>query len=456
MKKTISLVLTSCIACTTACAEVKPANNEHYRYDLIPKGFAPSPTPAKQALSNAPLFEEPDVTVLMTLTGEQATDGFGWVAEDLGDINGDGAGDFIVTAPFFSTNVPFPAGKIYVYSGADGSILNSVTSPGVPVWGYSAKGAGDVDGDGTTDYIVGSFSSVMVFSGATHAVLHQWFKAGEFFGSSVTGAGDLNNDGFGDVIVGARYAGNKKASRGKVYAYSGKDGKLLWKRKGKAAGDQLGTATGAIGDVNNDGVPDVVVGARGVGDNEQGRAFILSGHNGHILRKLKPKGEPGLVTDGAGVTAGTFGLFHGFGVGDVNGDGIDDAYVGDYNAQTETVNGSGRGFLFSGATGKRLHIFDSENTGDGFGPARGVGDVNHDGHNDLFIAAYTYTGGSNAGKGYLYSGKDFTVLKTFTGTTANQFLGVDALGISDINNDGIDELMLTGSGILHIIAGAKH
>ena len=129
--------------------------------DLIPK--APTSqlikTKVQTKLTESDLFIEPEIDVLLSLFAEQNNDGFGWVAESLGDINGDGLGDFIVTAPFFSTNIPVPAGKFYVYSGGDGQVLNSVTSPGFAVWGYSAKAAGDVNNDGVTDYIVGSFAS---------------------------------------------------------------------------------------------------------------------------------------------------------------------------------------------------------------------------------------------------------------------------------------------------------
>lgn len=436
-----------------AYANEKISPPDNLLKDSIPKNLSKSATPATSQLFSSDLFEEPDVNLVRTFNGEQTGDAFGWVAENLGDINGDNVNDFIVTAPFYTTNLPFPAGKFYVYSGSDGTLLNSVTSPGVAVWGYSAKDAGDVNGDGVGDYIVGSFSSATVFSGATHAILQQWFKAGEFFGSAVTGVGDINDDGFDDVVVGARYASDNGNASGSVYAYSGKDGRLLWQRNGPQEGDELGTAAGRVDDLDYDGIPDVVIGARGAGDNDEGRAVVLSGRNGRLIHRLEPVGEPGLVTDGAGITAGTFGQFHAFGVGDVNGDQVADIYVGDYNAQQDGVPGTGRGFLYSGATGKRLHIFTAENPGDGFGPARGAGDVNGDGHNDLFIAAYTYTGGNFVGKGYVYSGADNSVLRTMTGTTPGQFLGVDALTLGDVNGDGFTDYLLTGSGVIHIIAG---
>ncbi|MEM9057371.1 MAG: integrin alpha, partial [Pseudomonadota bacterium] len=130
------------MAAAAASADPQPFNDP-----ALPKPYSTGEDAARERDGADKFFVEDDADVLLTLTGEQPGDGFGWVAEGLGDINGDGAGDFIVTAPFFSTNLQ-SAGKFYVYSGADGALLNSVTSPGVPLLGYSAKDAGDVDGDG--------------------------------------------------------------------------------------------------------------------------------------------------------------------------------------------------------------------------------------------------------------------------------------------------------------------
>jgi hypothetical protein len=146
--------------------------------------------------ANGP-FVEPDVTVIHALDGEQVGDGYGWVAENLGDINGDGVNDFITSAPFYVEN-GLVIGRAYVYSGADGALLNVVSGVGNDLLGYGATRAGDVNADGVPDYIVGASLGgyAQVYSGADHSLLLDLHGAGsDRFGFSVGAAGDVNGDG---------------------------------------------------------------------------------------------------------------------------------------------------------------------------------------------------------------------------------------------------------------------
>lgn len=403
---------------------------------------------AVTAVAASQFFVEPEVEVLATLYGEDPNTAFGWVAEDLGDINGDGISDLITSDPFLG------GGKIYVYSGADFTLLNSAADVGSGLFGYSATLAGDVNADGVPDYVAGGPGGsgiAIVYSGADHTVIRQWTgQEGESFGASVAGAGDVNGDGYGDILVGAT-AANEAA--GRVDAYSGKDGSLLWSRSGKRPQDFLGSAVGLVGDVNGDHVPDQVAGARAAGWRDRGEAYVLSGVNGATIHTLRPLGPAGDVP--------TFATFHASGAGDINRDGVPDVYIGDYNArggrtreELEQDSGTGRAYLFDGASGRRLYVFEAEALGDGFGPGRGIGDVNGDGFGDVFIGAYTSSAGAVAGgKGYVYSVRDRAVLRTMTGSQDFQFLGVDALDIQDVNGDGLRDYILTGFNVLHVIAG---
>ncbi len=392
---------------------------------------------AVSVLASGPLTE-PNAIVLQTFTGEQIGDAFGWVAADLGDINGDGVHDVIIPAPFYADESGNLTGKVYVYSGADGTLLHSVMGNGFEVLGYSANSAGDVNQDGVPDYAIGGIatSHVAVYSGANHTVLFDLYGAGgDRFGSAVAPAGDVNGDGYADLLVGAERASDTFFRAGRVYLFSGYDGSLLWSVGGEGASYLLGSAAGSVGDVTGDGVPDAVFGAYGApgatGTTSGGRAYVFSGVDGALVYTLQPEN-----------TAVVFGQFFASGAGDVDGDGTPDIFVADY----ADGGGNGRAYVFSGANGRRILLVNGK-PGDGLGPRRGLGDINGDGYSDLIVAAYTASRGAPfAGKTIVISGRDRTPLQTITGAIANDNLGVDALGVGDINGDGKMDFLVTAVG----------
>lgn len=391
----------------------------------------------------APPFVEDDATALYVLDGESAGDYFGWVAADIGDLDGDGVTEIAVPAIYDPTGGN-AAGRVYVYSGATGTEIVAHDGDAEDLFGYSTAAAGDVDGDGVPDYVVGApgnrFAAVpplgraVVYSGADHVVIHEVTPAvRSFFGSAVSGAGDLDGDGHDDFVVGAMA---NDGLTGQVTAYSGADAAVLWTADGRHAGDFFGSAAGLVGDVNGDGVPDIAAGAFGANGN-RGNAYVLSGADGSTIHVLKPLAD-----------ANTFGQFFASGAGDVDGDGVPDVFVGDYYADRGPRAGTGAAYVFSGATGRRLLVLRAENTGDGFGPGRAVGDVNDDGHADLIVASYTSSDGAPfAGEAHVISGRDGTTLRTITDTIANENFGVDALGLGDVNGDGLTDFLVTAVGL---------
>lgn len=397
------------------------------------------------ALAAGP-FVEPDVIRYQTFNGENIGDGFGWVGARISDLNSDGASEIIITAPFFNTAEATTTGKIYIYSGYDGRLLKTTIGTPQNLFGWSAADAGDVNFDGVSDYVIGGPGGqqgrAIVYSGKDHKVLYE-FKGeaeGDQFGSGVTGAGDVNGDGFGDVLVGAIGVSTVLTESGRIYLFSGQDGSVLWQKDGQAAQNRLGGGVGRIGDVNGDGTPDQIGAAVGAGGDGRGRAYIFSGKNGDILHTLEPTGPAG--------TPPTFGRFFASGAGDVNGDGVPDAFVGDYNAQRGEANSTGRAYFFSGADGSALQVVEAEADGDGIGPGRGIPDINGDGKADMIVAAWTSSAGAPAGgKVYLRSGADGSLLRTVTGSIANDSLGVDALSLGDVSGDGAPDYLLTAVGL---------
>ena len=265
--------------------------------------------------------------------------------------------------------------------------------------------------------------------------------ARENFGISVAGSGDSNGDGQVDLLVGANRADVSETitDTGRVYLLSGSDGAILWEQVGDTPQGMLGSGLGLVGDVNDDSVPDYVTAAPGAGDNGLGEAYLLSGVDGAVLFTLKPVAEKS--------SGGTFGTFFASGAGDVNADGTPDIFVGDYAAVRGDAADTGRAYIYSGVDGALLRTFEAQADGDGLGPGRGIPDINGDGHADLSLAAWQSSAVTpKGGKVYSYSGKDGRVLHTITGTIEQDALGLDALGVGDLNGDGALDYMLTAVG----------
>ncbi|MDX2114180.1 MAG: hypothetical protein SFZ24_00985 [Planctomycetota bacterium] len=319
--------------------------------------------------------------ILYTFNGGAVEDFLGISVSGAGDVNGDGFDDVIVGAPYHSSN-GYAVGRALVFSGATGAILYTFNGDAaLDFFGWSVSGAGDVNNDGFDDVIVGSypdaaFPTARVFSGATGQLLYSF--GGEFsFGWSVSDAGDVNNDGFDDVVVGAPQSFNNGPFSGTVRVFSGSTGGVLYAFNGDSAGDYFGYSVSGAGDVNNDGFDDLIVGAW-LDDNngvDSGSAQVFSGATGAVLHTFNGDSE----FDNFGFSVS--------GAGDVNNDGFDDVIVG---AILDDNNGtdSGSARVFSGATGAVLHTFNGDSAEDYFGwSVSGVGDVNNDGFDDLIVGA---------------------------------------------------------------------
>jgi hypothetical protein len=322
-------------------------------------------------------------------SGDSAGDQFGISVSGAGDVNGDGFDDLIVGARLDDNN-GVDSGSARVFSGATGAILYTFNGDSAgDEFGFSVSGAGDVDGDGFDDFVVGAWlddnngpdsGSARVFSGATGAVLYTFNgdSAVDQFGVSVSGAGDVDGDGFDDLIVGARFDDNNGGDSGSARVFSGATGAILYTFNGDSAGDEFGYSVSGAGDVDGDGVDDLIVGAFADDNNgpRSGSARVFSGATGAILYTFN--GDSAVDQFGVSVS----------GAGDVNNDGFDDLIVG---ALTDDNNGfnSGSARVFSGATGAILYTFNGDSAGDQFGiSASGAGDVNNDGFDDLIVGAF--------------------------------------------------------------------
>lgn len=387
-----------------------------------------------------------------TIVGESPGDQFGWLMDVVGDVDGDGAADFVVGAPTSDAGGD-NAGRAYVYSGATGALLHTFTGSAGQRMGFAVDGAGDVDGDGIPDAVVGGPAGgsgrVVVISGSDGSIIHDIAgeNTGDNFGRSVGRLGDVNADGFADFLATAPGNDTGGSETGKVYVVDGATGSFLATMSPQIPGEEFGSAVGGIGDLTGDGVPDFAVGASNATGG--GRIYVLSGADGETV--LFSIAAPPAVQD--------LGLFWLNSPGDIDGDGLNDIFAPDI-AGGSAGSGAGRAFVFSGADGSTLIDMTGEAAGDQFGMGRGIEDVNDDGVGDLFVAAWLNDqGGSNAGKAYVFSGADGSLLRSFVSTSPGENLGFDAIGIGDVTDDGIADFLISGGlsptspGRIHVVSG---
>ena len=394
-------------------------------------------------------------TAAATLSDGSGTDGHGYTVEGAGDIDGDGFDDVVVGAPFGSN-------AVYVYYGSasglastpDQTISSPLSGTSDDDWGWDVSGAGDVNGDGFDDVVVGARkwnsnvgkAVVLLGSGsglATTGTELDGSGAGQL-GSAVSGAGDVNGDGYDDVVV-----GEPSANSGTVYVYhgaaSGMDSTIQTTIVAGASAGNLGAAVGPAGDVNADGYDDIIIGDDG------GSGFAGEFHIHH--------GTPAGADTVAATTVTAAFAYSRLGAAvdtadDVNGDGYDDVVVGAFGNATVTPRVS----VYEGGAagvGAGADATITGPTGSSFGRATaGLGDVNGDGYGDILIGAQG-AGTSFQGLVELYlgspDGMQTSPESDATGTTTGLALGSALGGAGDVNGDGFDDfLVATGYGFYQV------
>ncbi|MBX7042016.1 MAG: FG-GAP-like repeat-containing protein, partial [Ignavibacteria bacterium] len=369
----------------------------------------------------------------MVLTGEGTNDRFGLPAVSAGDINGDGYGDIIIGAHEYNSYT----GKVHVYMyGMTGTLIPDLTMNGTQnsSYGKSVSNAGDVNGDGFADFVVGApygnngFGGAFIyFGGEDMDNLADVSLIGENisdnFGFCVSGAGDFNADGYSDVVVGAW---ENNFSTGKIYFYYGgsyMDSICDFSIIGPNQNSYFGYSLSEAGDVNGDGFGDIIVGAPA-----SDIAYIYYGWSEHFLANLNLDGPAG----------SSFGISVSGDV-DLNGDNFSDIAVGAY----AYLGYTGRVYVYLGGTVPNpwpVLTLQGESAGGLFGHSISlIKDINGDAFGEILIGSYGID--DFTGKAYLYLGKpllDGNVDLEIYGVVYSSF-GASVCDCGDINEDGFND-----------------
>lgn len=462
----------------------------------------------------------PAQQVLATLTGPAHGGNAGWAVALVNDLNGDGRGDFVLGMPFYDGN-GVDSGRVSVRSGLDQSVLLESSGGTGDHYGHALASLGDVNGDGRGDFAVGApyadngaalpdAGRVLIVSGLDGLTIASvsGTQANEHLGWSVAYAGKVGATP--RIVVGAPHhtvSGLVEAGRALLYTTSFT---LLRERRGTQTGEHFGLAVGGDADVDLDGTPDWIVGAPDFDSvfvlPDAGRVEVLSGATGNVLfAKSGSSAGPGfgaavaLIRDtngdfrgdfligaprfslGATPETGKAQLFTGvdgsllrehlgfaahehFGfavadLGDTNSDLRDDYVIGAPDAPGSIFGlpSTGVATIFSGVSGAKLGsiagLIDTPIAGRmGFSVAGGV-DVDLDGRADVIAAApFGEVYGEESGAGRVVKGNTAGQLHFFVGKTAGSQLGAEVEGIGDVDGDGVPDVAV-GAPREHLAVG---
>lgn len=342
----------------------------------------------------------------------------------------------------------------------------------------SIDAAGDVNGDGCDDIIIGRGGSgytVYAFWGSNTGLstVANWFVTRSStitsFGDQVAGAGDVNGDGYDDVLVGAPSYSIDLPYEGYAYLYKGGPTGLAkthsWAATGGGSCGEsdggFGKSMAAAGDVNGDGYGDVIIGALkyknpnlSFGGNKDGQAWVFYGSPTGLATTANWTIKSTQYASGLGSDVA--------GAGDVNGDGYDDVVIGEWNWDEGGDVGIGRIRIFAGSTNGLSTSPLSTVVGEPssvsptwFGLyVAGAGDVNGDGYDDVLVGSHYYRvlgDTQNRGRAYLYYGSPTGLVVTsdtnhpqyrwaLTGAPPQLNVGIWVAGLGDVNGDRLSDI----------------
>jgi hypothetical protein len=476
-------------------------------------------------------------------------DNLGYSVSSAGDINGDGIGDIVIGSPLSDPNNQSNAGKTYVVfgktdsfnqtidisslNGTNGFVINGAKAGDES--GRSVSNIGDINGDGVDDLAIGAPGGIGNAAGSAYIIFGS--KESDYFnnpielsnldgkgfeiqgselftnrnaGWAISAAGDINGDGIKDLLIGASNPGNNESGTiGETYVIFGKenfdstlnldeqkfgfdDGLIIYSYNKDNLNDDknsLGYSVSDAGDINGDGIDDLIIGApyADPNGNNSGSSYVIYGRSEDNpftddINIFNLNSSDGFVINGQNGDKSGFSVSK---AGDINGDGIGDLIIGAKDGNPDDKESAGRSYVVFGSEDSEdfdssinLSDLDGSNgfaingisAGDNSGWSVGaLGDINGDGIDDIIVGANNAN--STAGQSYVIYGNDTGFDSTFElsslespdsqngfiidGAFIGDNLGHSVRGAGDVNGDGVNDLII-GAPFANSKAGAAY